>query len=68
VNPEIIVPDDVVAARRAEKAKAQQLQAMAAAVPIAADTMKTMGETNGQNASDVMNQVMGYGTGAPSGG
>lgn len=62
VNPEIIVPDDQVAALRAQKAKAAQAQQMAAAAPAIADTAKTVGDTNAQGIKDVIQQVTGYTT------
>lgn len=62
VNPEIVVPDDVVAEIRAAKAKAAQAQAAAAAAPVMAETAKTAGETNTEGLRDVMNMFQGYGS------
>lgn len=62
VNPKIIVSDDAVAAIRQQRAQAMAAQQAAAAVPVAADTAKTMGDTNAQGVQDVMNSLMGYNT------
>ena len=67
VNPKLIIPDDVVAQIRAERAKAQQAAQTAAAMPATVDAMKTVGDTNLGNVSeakDLMSSLMGYG--APS--
>lgn len=67
VNPKLIIPDDAVAQIRAERAKAQQAAQAAAAMPMAVDAMKTVGDTNLGNVSeakDLMSSLMGYG--APS--
>ena len=67
VNPKLIVPDDVVAQIRAERAKAMQAAQTAAAMPATVDAMKTVGDTNLGNVSeakDLMSSLMGYG--APS--
>lgn len=65
VNPEIIVPDDVVAQRRAERAKAQAAQQTGMAASDLAKAAKTLGETDGVNMRDVMNQFQGYNSPAP---
>ena len=62
VNPKIIVPDNAVAALRAQRAQQMAAQQAAAAVPVAADTAKTMGDINAQGVQDVMNSLMGYNT------
>lgn len=62
VNPKIIVPDTAVAALRQQRAQQMAAQQAAAAVPVAADTAKTMGDTNAQGVQDVMNSLMGYNT------
>lgn len=62
VNPEIIVPDDVVAQIRADKAKAMQAQQAAEALPATAQAMKTAGETDSQNLKEVMGNFQGYTT------
>jgi hypothetical protein len=69
VNPKIIIPDDVVAQTRAERAKAMQAEKTAAAMPATVDAMKTIGDTNiggVQEAQDIMSGLMGYGTPSPS--
>jgi hypothetical protein len=65
VNPEIIVPDDVVAERRAAAAKMAQAQQMGAAAPVMADTMKTMSDVNSQGLQDVSKLFQGYSTPGP---
>ena len=65
VNPKIIVPDDVVAQIRAERAKQMQAAQTAAAMPATVDAMKTVGDTdlgNVAEARDVMQNLMGYST------
>lgn len=62
VNPKIIVPDDAVATLREQRAQQMAAQQAAAAAPVAADTAKTMGETDVQGVQDVMNGLMGYNT------
>jgi len=69
VDPKIIVPDDVVAELRAQRAQEMAAQQAAAAAPTMADTAKTVGDTNMgnvQDAMDVMGGLMGYGTPSPS--
>lgn len=62
VNPKIIVPDNVVAQMRAERAQQMAAQQAAAAAPMAVDAAKTMGDTNMQGVQDVINALQGYGT------
>jgi hypothetical protein len=62
VNPKIIVPDDVVAQIRAQRAQAMQAAQQAAAVPQMVETAKTAGEINPQGVQDVMQNLMGYST------
>lgn len=62
VNPELVVPDDQVAAMRAERAQAMAAQQAAAAMPVMADTAKTVGDINGDNLRDVMGSLQGYQT------
>jgi hypothetical protein len=62
VNPKLIVPDDVVAQIRAERAQAMQAAQQAAAVPQMVETAKTAGEINPQGVQDVMQNLMGYST------
>lgn len=62
VNPEIIVPDDVAAQRRQDKAQAQQAAQMAAAMPQMAQTAKAVSGIDSQGLSDVMQNLQGYST------
>lgn len=62
VNPEVIVPDDVVAEKRAARAKQQAAVAAAASAQPMAETAKTMSEVNPGNLQDVMGMVSGYST------
>ena len=62
VNPKIIVPDNVAKEVRAQRQQQMAAQQAAAAVPVAADTAKTMGDVNAQGLQDVMSGLMGYGT------
>jgi hypothetical protein len=62
VNPKIIVPDNIVAEKRAAAAQAAQAAQAAAAAPQMVETAKTAGEINTQGVQDVMNGLMGYGT------
>lgn len=66
VNPELIVPDDVVQKRVAAEQQAKAAQQAAAAAPVMADTAKTAGDTNVQGLRDVMNMVQGYSSPSPS--
>lgn len=60
VDPKIIVPDDQVAALRQQRAAAMQAQQAAAAVPVVAETAKTVSEIDAQNMQDVLGGLMGY--------
>lgn len=62
VNPEIIVPDDVVAEVRAKRAKAMQQQQAAAAAPQAVESAKAASEINVPGLQDVLTQFQGYST------
>ena len=62
VNPKIIVPDNVVAALREQRAQAAQAQQAAAAMPAMVDAAKTAGDINMQGVQDVMTGLQGYGT------
>jgi Bacteriophage head to tail connecting protein len=62
VNPEIIVPDDVVAKKRADAAKQAQLMQTAATMPQTVETAKTASEINPQNLQSVMASLQGYNT------
>ena len=60
VNPKIIVPDEIVAERRAERAKAQQAAEQGVAMAQAAESAKTVGEINPGGVRDVLNMFQGY--------
>lgn len=60
VNPEIIVPDDVVAQRRAQREQQMAAQQAAAAAPVMADAAKKASEVDPANLRDVMGMVSGY--------
>jgi Bacteriophage head to tail connecting protein len=60
VNPKIVVPDDVVAQIRADRAKAMQAQQAAAAAPAAVDAAKTASEIDTGGMRDVLNMFTGY--------
>jgi hypothetical protein len=62
VNPKIIVPDNVVAEKRAAAAQAAQAAQTAAAMPQMVESAKTAGEVNMQGVQDVMASLQGYGT------
>ncbi len=66
VNPKLILPDNVVAQIRADRAKQMQAQQAAAMMPTMADAAKTVGETDTAGVQDVMNMFQGYGTPSPS--
>lgn len=60
VNPEIIVPDDVVAAQREARAQQQQAMQAAAAMQPAADAAAKASTIDTGNLQDVMNMFAGY--------
>jgi len=62
VNPKIIVPDNIVAEKRAAAAKAAQDAQTAALMPQMVESAKTAGEINPQGVQDVMGMLQGYGT------
>lgn len=66
VNPKLIVPDDVVAEKRAVRAQQEQAMQQAAAMPAAVDAAKTIGDTNTEGVQDVMNLLQGYSTPSPA--
>ena len=66
VNPELVVPDDQVAAVRQQRAQQMAQAQAAAAMPVAADTAKTVSEIDGDNMHDIMSRLTGYG-GTPAG-
>lgn len=65
-NPKLIVPDEVVAQIRADRAQQQAAQQAMASAPMIADTAKTAGDTDTAALADVMNMFQGYGTPSPS--
>lgn len=66
VNPKLILPDNVVAQIRADRARQAQAQQMAAMMPTMADAAKTASEVDMAGAQDVINMFQGYGTPSPS--
>lgn len=60
VNPKIVVPDNVVAEIRAQRAQAQQAAASAATAPQLVDSAKTASEINPQGLQDVLSAFQGY--------
>lgn len=62
VNPEIIIPDDVVAVKRQQRAEAMQAQQSAAAAAELPAAAKTASEIDTQNLEDVMQRLTGYST------
>jgi hypothetical protein len=62
VNPEIVVPDDDVAAMRDARAQQMAAQQAAAMAQPMAQTAKTMGDVDAQNLQNVMSGLMGYTT------
>lgn len=62
VNPEIVVPDDVAAETRAQKAQAAQAAQSAATAPAVVDAAKTASEIDTTNMRDVLNMFTGYGS------
>ena len=64
VNPEIIVPDDVVAKARAARAQQQAAQQAVAAAPAMAGAAKDVGSIDPANMQSVMQSLQGYNTGS----
>jgi hypothetical protein len=62
VNPEIIVPDDVVAKKRAEREQQQKAMEQAATMPQMVESAKTASEIDPQNMQNVMASLQGYNT------
>jgi Bacteriophage head to tail connecting protein len=62
VNPEIIIPDDVVAQARAARAKQQAAMQSAATMPQVVDSAKTASEIDPANLQSVMASLQGYNT------
>lgn len=66
VNPEIVVPDGVVAQRRAERAQQVAAAQAAANAPQTVDSAKTASEIDVDNLRDVMGTLQGYNTPSPA--
>lgn len=64
-DPSLILGDDKVAIIRQQKAAQQQALMQAEAAPAAAQTAKTLGETNTEGVQDVMNMFSGYSSPRP---
>lgn len=62
VSPKVILPDNIVADMRAQRAAAMQAERTAATMPTTVETIKNAGEIDVQGVRDVMNGLMGYGT------
>lgn len=62
VNPEVIVPDDVVAQIRQTRAQQQAAAQTAASMPAMAGAAKDASQVDTANLRDVMNQFTGYST------
>jgi hypothetical protein len=60
VNPALVVPDDVVARLREERATAMQKAQAAANAPQAVESAKTASEIDVTNMRDVMQSLQGY--------
>lgn len=60
VNPKIIVPDEIVAQMRQQRAQAQQAAEQGAAMAQAAESAKTVGDINMQGVTDILSQFQGY--------
>lgn len=66
VDPKTIVPDDQVAAVRAQRAQAMQAQQAAMAAPQMVDSAKTASEIDMGNLQDVMTSLQGYSGASPA--
>lgn len=62
VNPEIVLPDDKVAALRAQRAQQQAAQQALAAAPVMASAAKDVGSIDPANMQSVMSSLQGYNT------
>jgi hypothetical protein len=60
VNPKIVVSDALVEERRAQRAQQQQAERAAAAAPQAVESIKTAGEIDTANISNVAEMFAGY--------
>lgn len=66
VNPKIIVPDDVAAGIRQQRAAAQQAAQAAATAPQVVDSAKTASEIDTGNLQDVLTSLQGYSSVSPA--
>jgi hypothetical protein len=66
VNPKIIVPDDVAAGIRQQRAQAQQAAQAAATAPQVVDSAKTASEIDTGNLQDVLTSLQGYSSVSPA--
>jgi len=66
VNPKIIVPDDVAAGIRQQRAQAQQAAQAAATAPQVVDSAKTASEIDTGNLQDVLTSLQGYSNVSPA--
>ena len=66
VNPKIIVPDDVAAGIRQQRAQAQQAAQSAATAPQVVDSAKTASEIDTGNLQDVLTSLQGYSSVSPA--
>lgn len=62
VDPELIVPANIAAQIRADRAKQQAAMQRAASMPAAVDTAKTASEIDPTSLQSVMQGLQGYGT------
>ena len=65
ISPELVVPGQVVAKIRQERAQAQQAAAQAEQQQQAVDNMAKLGKVDSGNAMDLMNQFSGYNSPSP---
>jgi hypothetical protein len=66
VNPKIIVPDDVAAGIRQQRAQAQQAAQAAATAPQVVESAKTASEIDTGNLQDVLTSLQGYSSVSPA--
>lgn len=66
VNPKIIVPDDVAAGIRQQRAQAQQAAQSAATAPQVVESAKTASEIDTGNLQDVLTSLQGYSNVSPA--
>lgn len=66
VNPKIIVPDDVAAGIRQQRAAAQQAAQSAATAPQMVESAKTASEIDTGNLQDVLTSLQGYSNVSPA--